>query len=73
AVQQHQIETGHQLNWGNFRIVMQDNHYYRLLIKESLLIKAYGPELNRTTHSVTLIVFPDGLQKELLPKPFDND
>ncbi|CAF3650342.1 unnamed protein product, partial [Rotaria socialis] len=73
AVQQHQIETGHQMNWDNFGIVMQDNHYYRLLIKESLLIKAYEPQLNRTTHSVPLIVFPDGLQKELLPKPFDND
>ncbi|CAF3647988.1 unnamed protein product [Rotaria socialis] len=73
AVQQNQIETGHQMNWDNFRIVMEDNHYYRLLIKESLLIKAYEPELNRTTHSVPLIVFPDELQKELLPKPFDND
>ncbi|CAF3405116.1 unnamed protein product [Rotaria socialis] len=73
AVQQHQIETRHQMNWDNFRIFMQDNHYYRLLIKESLLIKAYEPELNRTTHSVPLIVFSDGLQKELLPRPFDND
>ncbi|CAF4940111.1 unnamed protein product, partial [Rotaria socialis] len=61
AVQQHQIETRHQMNWDNFRIFMQDNHYYRLLIKESLLIKAYEPELNRTTHSVPLIVFSDGL------------
>ncbi len=69
AVKQHEEETGHRIDWKNFHVVTQDNHPYRLLIKESLLIKAYEPELNRTTHSVPLIVFPDGLPKTFLPRP----
>jgi hypothetical protein len=39
-----------------------------LLIKESLMIKAYEPELNRTTHSVPLYIYPNGLDKKLLPR-----
>jgi len=69
SIHQHQEETGHNMNWTDFRVVCQDNHSYRLLIKESLLIKAYEPELNKTTHSVPLIVFPDGLPRALLPNP----
>ena len=45
------------------------NIAYRLLIKESLVIRAYGPRLNRTTHSVPLIVFPEGLERNLVPDP----
>ena len=73
AVKQHEVETGHRMNWSNFRVVTEDNHPYRLLIKESLLIKAFEPELNRTTHSVPLVIFPDGLPKFLLPKPVNSD
>ncbi|CAF1484669.1 unnamed protein product [Rotaria sordida] len=67
SIHQHEKETGHRMNWSNFQIVWQDNHYYRLLIKELLLIKAYEPELNKTTDSVLLLVFPDGLPKVQLP------
>ncbi|CAF3497599.1 unnamed protein product [Rotaria sp. Silwood1] len=34
---------------------------------KSLLIKAYQPKLNKTTHSVPLHVFPGGLPKVHLP------
>ncbi|CAF3497645.1 unnamed protein product [Rotaria sp. Silwood1] len=34
---------------------------------KSLLIKAYEPKLNKTTHSVPLHVFPDGIPKVHLP------
>ena len=57
------------MNWNNFRVVSQDNHPYRLRIKESLLFQAFEPELNKTTHSVPLVVFPDGLPRVLLPNP----
>ncbi|CAF3427539.1 unnamed protein product, partial [Rotaria sp. Silwood2] len=67
SIFQHEKETGHRMDWSNFQVVWQDNHYYRLLIKESLLIKAYESELNKTTHSVPLLVFPDGLPKAQLP------
>ena len=69
ALASHKQEIGHHINWSGFRIVWQDNNPYRLLIKESLLIQAFQPELNRTTNSVPLIVFPDGLPRQMLPDP----
>ena len=69
ALASHTQETGHHINWSDFRIVWQDENPYRLLIKESLLIQAFQPELNRTTNSVPLIVFPDGLPRQMLPDP----
>jgi hypothetical protein len=69
SIKQHERDTGHHMNWNNFRVVWQDNHHYRLLIKESLLIQAFKPELNKTTHSIPLIAFPDGLSRDLLPNP----
>ena len=69
ALASHTQETGHHINWSDFKVVWQDNHPYRLLIKESLLIQAFQPELNRTTHSVPMIVFPDGLPRQMLPDP----
>ena len=41
----------------------------RLLIKESLVIRAQEPRLNRTTHSVPLLVFPEGLERHLVSDP----
>ena len=51
------------------RILWRDNISYRLLIKESLVIRAHEPVLNRTTHSVPLLVFPEGLERDLVPDP----
>ena len=69
ALRKHEKDTGHHINWKDFRVVWRDENPYRLLVKESLVIQAYKPELNRTTHSVPLIVFPDGLTKDMLPDP----
>ena len=69
SLAQHTKDTGHKIDWANFHVVWGDNHPYRLLIKESLLIQAYKPELNRTTHSVPLLVYSAGLPRNLLPDP----
>ena len=69
ALGQHEKDTGHHMNWKDFRVVWRDENPYRLLVKESLIIQAFKPELNRTTHSVPLIVFPDGLTTDMLPDP----
>ena len=69
SIKKHIVETGHNMDWKNFNVVCQKNHHFCLLIKESLLIQAFQPELNKTTHSVPLIVFPDGLPKKYLPDP----
>ena len=69
ALCKHEKDTGHHINWKDFRVVWRDENSCRLLVKESLVIQAYKPELNRTTHSVPLIVFPDGLTTDMLPDP----
>ena len=69
SIAEHEETTGHHMDWRNFRIVWRDNNVYRLLIKESLIIKAHEPRLNRTTHSVPLLVFPEGLKRHLVPDP----
>ena len=69
SLAQHAKDTGHHSHWTGFRVVWRDDNPYRLLIKESLLIQAFKPELNRTTHSVPLIVYPDGLPRDMLPDP----
>ena len=69
SLAQHEKDTGHHINWADFQVVWGDSHPYRLLIKESLLIQAYKPELNRTTHSVPLLIYSAGLPRDLLPDP----
>ncbi len=69
SISRHTQQTGHQMDWENFNVVWQDNHSYPLLVKESLVIKAYEPSLNRTTHSVPMFVFPEGLPRIFIPDP----
>jgi hypothetical protein len=69
ALSKHEKDTGQHINWKDFRVVWRDENSCRLLVKESLVIQAYKPELNRTTHSVPLIVFPDGLTADMLSDP----
>ncbi|CAF1614136.1 unnamed protein product [Rotaria magnacalcarata] len=69
SIKKHIIETAHNMDWRNFNVVCQENHDYRLLVKESLLIQGHQPELNKTTHSIPLIIFSDGLSKTYLPDP----
>jgi hypothetical protein len=66
---QHQQQNNHHMNWEGFNVVWRDNNAQKLLLKESLVIKAYKTELNKTTHSVPLIIFPEGLPPELIPNP----
>ena len=69
SLAEHEKITGHHIDWQNVRVVWRDNIGYRLLIKESLVIRAHEPQLNRTTHSVPLLVFPEGLERSLVPDP----
>ena len=69
SIAEHEESTGHHMDWKNFRVLWRDNNVYRLLIKESLVIRAHEPWLNRTTHSVPLLVFPEGLERHLVPDP----
>ena len=67
SIAEHEKTTGHHMDWKSFRIVSRDNNVYRLLIKESLIIRAHEPRLYRTTLSVPLLVFPEGLERHLVP------
>lgn len=69
ALAEHRNSTGHQIDWSEVRILWRDSVAYRLLIKESLIIRAHEPILNRTTHSVPLLIFPEGLERDLVPDP----
>jgi desulfoferrodoxin (superoxide reductase-like protein) len=69
SLAQHEKDTGHHINWVDFRVVWGDNHPYRLLIEESPLVQAHQPELNRTIHSVPLLIYSAGLPRDLLPDP----
>jgi hypothetical protein len=69
APSKHEKDTGHHINWKDCRVVWRDENSYRLLVKESLVIQAYKPELNCTTHSVPLIVVLDGLTTDMLSDP----
>ena len=69
SIVEHEGSTGHQMDWKNFRVVWRDSNVYRFLIKESLVIRAHEPRLNRTTHSVPLLVFPESLERHVVPDP----
>ncbi|CAF1943380.1 unnamed protein product [Rotaria magnacalcarata] len=61
ALMKHAHEYQHQINWKETKILDKDTKPYRLLVRESLLIKQFQPILNRTVNSVPLIVFPEGI------------
>ncbi|CAF3164199.1 unnamed protein product [Rotaria sp. Silwood2] len=62
AIKQHEIINNHIINWSDWKILTRDTKHYRLLIRESLSIVQYQPILNKTTCSVPLIIYPEGLQ-----------
>jgi hypothetical protein len=68
AIEKHRKETNHKINWENAQLIWTDSNPHKLLIKESLIIKAFEPELNRTTHSVPLYIYPNGICKQFLPR-----
>jgi hypothetical protein len=59
---ENEFETGHRINWDDWSILTKNPVSYRLKVRESLFITLNNPSLNRTTASVPLVVFPDGIQ-----------
>ena len=64
AIKQHELTTKHIINWNDWEILTKEKNHYRLSIKESLSITKYQPSLNKTSSSVPLIVYPEGLQSK---------
>ena len=60
ALGKHVKNTGNSIDFQNVHIINQDQNSYRLLIKESIEIRARQPTLNGTDKSVPLYVFPEG-------------
>lgn len=63
AIERHIMRRNHRINWIDTRILWDDNDPYKLLIKESISIKKHESALNRTTHSVPLYIYPNGLEE----------
>ncbi len=55
-------DRNHTIDWKDWKILSKDNKHYRLLIRESLYIADYKPNLNRTTCSAPLIIYPEGIK-----------
>ncbi|CAF1630184.1 unnamed protein product [Adineta ricciae] len=72
AISRHINETNHTIDWEHFKLVWRDGNHHKLLTKESLVIQAYQPQLNRTTHSSPMYIFPEGLPQNLIPDPQIN-
>ncbi|CAF1524828.1 unnamed protein product [Adineta steineri] len=72
SISRHEQQTGHHMDWEDFKVVWQDSNTYKRRLKESLVVQAYGTQLNRTTHSIPMLVFPEGLPRKILPDPDYN-
>ena len=57
AVSQHLLQCNSTIDFDNFDISCSDTNTFRLLIKESLLIKRDQPVLTRTVKSFPLKLF----------------
>ena len=57
AVSDHILEWNCSIGFDHFGILAPDRNNFRLLIKESLLIKHDQPQLNKTTKSFPLTLF----------------
>ena len=63
ALWEHHETTGHCIDWINWKIISKDQRRFRLLIRESIAIMKYEPDLNRMVQSVPLVIFPNGRTK----------
>lgn len=61
AISKHYLHTGHVFTEDSFRIIHEEKHKYKLLIKEALLIHRQNPDLNQNVRSMPLYIYPDGL------------
>ena len=57
AISRHLLECNCSIDFDHFDILAPDRKNFRLLIKESLLIKHDQPQLNKTTKSFPLTLF----------------
>ena len=57
AVSDHLLECNCSIDFDHFDILASDANRFRLLIKESLLIKRDQPQLNKTIKSFPLKLF----------------
>jgi len=64
ALAKHYVSTGHLFTDKDFQILLSDQHRYRLLINESLLIREKNPKLNGTDRSLPLYIYPAGIEKK---------
>ena len=54
AISKHYLHTGQAFNDDSFRIIHEEKHNYKLLIKEALLIHRQNPDLNQNVRSMPL-------------------
>ena len=57
AASDNLLECNCSIDFDHFAILVSDANKFRLLIKESLLIKRHRPQFNKTIKSFTLKVF----------------
>ena len=57
AISDHLLQCGSPITFYDFDILASDSNKFKLLMKESLLIKRDKPVLNRTTKSFPLDLF----------------
>jgi hypothetical protein len=65
----HEKDAQHPVKWKDVRVVLTDANPHSPPLIGSLVTHAFKSELNRTTHSVFLIVFSDDRTAHLLPDP----
>ena len=59
TIHDHAVDTGHTMDWDNWKLLSKDQKYYPLLVRESIQISTHQPSLNKTICSVPLIIYPD--------------
>ena len=47
AVNEHQKDTGHEIDWGNVKVIGKEEHWMQRKIKEAIAIRRHKPSLNR--------------------------
>ena len=57
AISRHLLKCNRSIDFDHFDILAPDRNNFRLLIKESLLIRHDQPQLNKTTKSFPLKLF----------------
>jgi hypothetical protein len=73
ALARHELEFKHRINYTDWHVLSKDISSQRLKIKETLAIMALKPDLNATTRSAPLIIFPEGaLWKKKVKFKFKN-